>query len=92
MDLQVRAVKNGWLPFFPQFDRSPLQVMREARSAGAESEEDVGAYIVRQLRDGKLKFAVEEFQCDHLKEIGKKKEDGICDEATQDVLRKVHGV
>jgi hypothetical protein len=39
-----------------------------------------------------LKFAVEEFQCDHLKEIGKKKEDGICDEATQDVLRKVHGV
>ena len=39
-----------------------------------------------------LKWAVEEFQCDHLKEIGKQKEDGICDEATQQVLLKVHGV
>jgi hypothetical protein len=39
-----------------------------------------------------FKFAVEEFQCDHLKEIGKKKEDGICDEDTRRVLAKVHGV
>ena len=39
-----------------------------------------------------FKFAVEEFQCDHLKELGKKKEDGICDADTQKVLVKVHGV
>jgi len=39
-----------------------------------------------------FKFAVEEFQCDHLKEIGKKKEDGVCDADTQRVLEKVHGV
>ncbi|MEW5979684.1 MAG: LysM domain-containing protein [Acidobacteriota bacterium] len=39
-----------------------------------------------------FKFAVEEFQCDHLAEIGKKEVDGICDARTQQVLQKVHGV
>jgi hypothetical protein len=38
-----------------------------------------------------LKFAIEEFQCDHLKAIGKKKEDGVFDSATQRVLEQVHG-
>jgi nitrate reductase alpha subunit len=60
MDMQVRAVKNGWLPFYPQFNRSPLEVMKEARAAGAKSEQEVGAHIVEQLRQGKLKFAVED--------------------------------
>jgi hypothetical protein len=43
-----------------------------------------------------LKWAIEEFQCDHLDEIRKKdkskKVDGICDKATQDVLEKAYGV
>jgi hypothetical protein len=38
-----------------------------------------------------LKFAIEEFQCDHLKEIGKKKGDGIFDDATRRVLEQVYG-
>ncbi|MCC6365782.1 MAG: nitrate reductase subunit alpha [Bryobacterales bacterium] len=60
MDLQVRAVKNGWLPFYPQFNRSPLEVMKQARAAGAKTEQDIGNYLVEQLRQGELKFAVED--------------------------------
>jgi len=56
MDVQVKAVRNGWLPFFPQFDRSPLEAAREAKESG----EDPVAYTVRQLKEGKLKFAVED--------------------------------
>ncbi len=26
MDMQVRAVRNGWLPFYPQFPENPLEV------------------------------------------------------------------
>src|ERR1039458_10726612 len=32
-DVNVQAVRNGWLPFYPQFDRSPLQVVRDAQTA-----------------------------------------------------------
>jgi nitrate reductase alpha subunit len=56
MDLQVKAVRNGWLPFYPQFNRSPLDVAKEAKQSG----EDPIAHTVRQLKEGKLKFAVED--------------------------------
>ncbi len=60
MDLQVRAVKSGWLPFYPQFDRNPLEVVKEAHAAGATKPEDVATYAVNQLKQGKLKFSVED--------------------------------
>ncbi len=59
-DLQVRAVRNGWLPFYPQFDRNPLDVVRQARAAGAKSPEEITAWIVAQLKERKLRFAVED--------------------------------
>lgn len=59
-DLQVRAVRNGWLPFYPQFDRNPLDVVRQARASGAKSPEEITAWIVAQLKERKLRFAVED--------------------------------
>ena len=59
-DLQVQAVRNGWLPFFPQFDRSPLQVVRDAQAAGAQTPDQITSYTVDQLKARKLKFAVED--------------------------------
>jgi nitrate reductase alpha subunit len=60
MDLQVRAVRSGWMPFSPHFDRNPLDVAREAREAGATTSEEISAHVVRQLQERKLKFAVED--------------------------------
>ncbi len=60
MDMQVRAVRSGWLPFYPQFDRSTLELVREAREAGAETDDDVIAYVVERLKSGEVKFAVED--------------------------------
>jgi nitrate reductase alpha subunit len=60
LDHQVRAVRRGWLPFFPQFDRNPAQVVRDAEAAGARTEQEIVAWMVRQLRDRKLRFAVED--------------------------------
>jgi nitrate reductase alpha subunit len=60
MDVQVRAVRNGWLPFYPQFDRSSLQVAREARERGATTDEAVVKDVVARLKDKSLKFAVED--------------------------------
>lgn len=38
LDHQVRAVRKGWLPFFPQFNKNPLQVVAEAEAKGAKTE------------------------------------------------------
>lgn len=60
MDAQVRAVRNGWLPFYPQFNRNPLEVVREAQQAGADTPEKVAEYTTKKLKSGELKFAVED--------------------------------
>ncbi len=60
IDHQVRAVRRGWLPFFPQFDHSPLKLVQEARAQGATTDEEVIQYVVRQLKAGKVRMAVED--------------------------------
>ncbi len=60
IDHQVRAVKRGWLPFYPQFNKSSLEVVREAEAAGAKSDAEIVAYVVEKLKSGDLKFAVED--------------------------------
>ncbi|MFW6198463.1 MAG: nitrate reductase subunit alpha, partial [Acidobacteriota bacterium] len=60
MDLQVKAVRNGWLPFFPQFNESSIEVVREAREAGAETDQEVIDHVVERLRSGDLEFAVQD--------------------------------
>lgn len=60
MDHQIRAVRRGWLPFFPQFDRSPLEVVRDAQAKGASADGEIVAEAVKQLAEGKLRLAVED--------------------------------
>jgi nitrate reductase alpha subunit len=52
-DLNLRAVRMGWLPCAPQLDRNPLQVAREA----AQSGQSPADYVVGQLKSGALDFA-----------------------------------
>lgn len=60
IDMQVQAVRRGWLPFFPQFNRSSLDVVREASAAGALNDAEIVRHVVGQLKTGKLGFAVED--------------------------------
>ena len=59
-DYNIIAARLGMLPFYPQFDRSPLQLCRDARGHGAVTEDEVFAYVVHQLKTGALKFAAED--------------------------------
>jgi len=54
MDLLAAATAMGWSPFYPQFDRSSLDVADEARAAGR----DVAEYVAEQLGRRELKLAV----------------------------------
>ena len=60
IDHQVRAVRRGWLPFFPQFNKSSLQVVREAQAAGASSDAEIIQHVAGELKAGRLNFAVED--------------------------------
>ncbi len=60
IDHQARAVRQGWLPFFPQFNENPIDVAAEARSGGAESEEAVVERIVERLASGDLEFSIDD--------------------------------
>ncbi|NDI35218.1 nitrate reductase subunit alpha [Chengkuizengella sediminis] len=55
-DYNILAARLGWLPSYPQFDRNSLDLVEEA---GTKSKEQVIQYVVDQLKEGKLKFAIE---------------------------------
>ncbi|MBW8059703.1 MAG: nitrate reductase subunit alpha [Solirubrobacterales bacterium] len=60
MDLEAMAVRMGWMPFYPQFDRNPLDLARDAEAAGATDRAGVSDHVVENLREGKLKLAVDD--------------------------------
>lgn len=60
IDLQVDAVRRGWLPFYPQFNRNPIDLVQEAEKEGAKTDQEIIRWVVDQLKDRKLRFAVED--------------------------------
>ena len=60
IDKQILAVRNGWLPCYPQFTRSSLEVVREAEARYANTDAEIVTDVVRQLKERKLKFSMED--------------------------------
>ena len=60
VDANARAVRMGWLPFYPQFAKNSLELVKEAQQAGAKTDQEVIDYAVKQLKDRKLRFAAED--------------------------------
>jgi len=59
-DLTAQAVRQGWMPHYPQFNRNPLELVREAEAAGARSDQEIVDWVTRQIQDRKVRFAVED--------------------------------
>ncbi|MEE8345709.1 MAG: molybdopterin-dependent oxidoreductase, partial [Dehalococcoidia bacterium] len=60
IDLAAKAVRMGWMPYYPQFDRSPTELVQEAEAAGASSDDEVVQNVVEQLKTKKTNFAVDD--------------------------------
>lgn len=60
LDLQADAVRMGWLPFYPQFERSSVELVQHAEAAGAKSAEEIVRWTVTQLKRRTLRFAIED--------------------------------
>lgn len=57
-DWSVMSVRNGWMPFFPQYTKSNLDIVQEAMESGAQDEPSIRNYIVDQIKSGKIQHAV----------------------------------
>lgn len=55
-DCLVESARRGWMPSYPTFDRSPLELGRQARAAGMAPAD----YVAAELRAGRLRFAAED--------------------------------
>jgi len=55
-DAHAQAVRLGWLPSYPTFDRNPLDLADEARASGREPAE----HVVEEVKAGRLRFACED--------------------------------
>jgi len=60
MDVNVKAVRNGWLPFYPQFEANPIDLAKEARKNGAKDEQGIVDYVVEKLKKRDMKFSIED--------------------------------
>ena len=60
-DTIAASARMGWMPFYPQFDRNPLDLADDANAAvEAGDSPDAGAYVAQRLVDGELKPAIED--------------------------------
>jgi nitrate reductase / nitrite oxidoreductase, alpha subunit len=57
-DLIYKAVRMGWMPFYPQFDRNTIELCKEAVEAGARNDADIAAYVLDKLKSKELNYAV----------------------------------
>ena len=56
MDLLAKSARLGWTPSYPPFNKSSLALADEAEAEGMAPAD----YVVRELKNGDLKFAVED--------------------------------
>ena len=59
-DLIAKAVKRGWMPFYPQFNRNTLDLLKEAKESGAKTKEEIQKWLVERLKNKEFRFAVED--------------------------------
>jgi nitrate reductase / nitrite oxidoreductase, alpha subunit len=60
-DTIAQSARLGWMPFYPQFDRNPLDLADEAEAAAASGRADsAAAHVVAELASGRLRSSIED--------------------------------
>lgn len=57
-DWTVMSVRNGWMPFFPQYNKNNQDVINDAIAAGAKDEDGIRRHIVDKLKSKELMHSV----------------------------------
>ena len=57
-DKIFKAVRMGWMPFYPQFNENPLELCKEAMNNGAKNNDEIKQYVLNKLKSKKLKYSI----------------------------------
>ncbi|RKZ16107.1 nitrate reductase subunit alpha [bacterium] len=57
-DQIFKSVRNGWMPFYPQFKQNTLDLAKEAQAAGATDDEGIKQYVFEKLKSKELEYCV----------------------------------
>ncbi|MCC7071737.1 MAG: nitrate reductase subunit alpha [Deltaproteobacteria bacterium] len=57
-DTIFQSVRNGWMPFYPQFEQSPIELCKDAEKAGAKTDADIVKNVVDKLKSKELGYSV----------------------------------
>ncbi|MBX7202171.1 MAG: nitrate reductase subunit alpha [Bacteroidia bacterium] len=57
-DWTVMSVRNGWMPFYPQYNKSNLDVVKDAIASGASDDDAIKKYIVEKIKSKELLHSV----------------------------------
>ncbi|MCO6494429.1 MAG: nitrate reductase subunit alpha [Bacteroidetes bacterium] len=57
-DWTVMSVRNGWMPFFPQYNKANQEIINDAIAAGAKDEDEIRNHIVEKLKSKELLHSV----------------------------------
>lgn len=60
MDLEAMSVRMGWMPFYPQFNANPIQLVEEAEAAGKTTDAEIADWVVERLKSDEVKFSVDD--------------------------------
>ncbi len=58
-DLNAKAVRLGWLPFYPQYTANTLNLCKDAIDAGAKSDDEIKSAVLTKIKSGQIKPAIE---------------------------------
>ena len=57
-DLIVKSVRNGWMPYYPQYDRNNFEIVEAAVASGAKSDDEIKTWIIEKLKSKELAYSV----------------------------------
>jgi nitrate reductase / nitrite oxidoreductase, alpha subunit len=57
-DTIFQSVRNGWMPYYPQFKENSLELAKEAQANGATDDEGIKQYVLEKLKAKELDYSI----------------------------------
>ncbi|NOY15311.1 MAG: nitrate reductase subunit alpha, partial [Gammaproteobacteria bacterium] len=57
-DTIFKSVRNGWMPYYPQFNANPLELCKDAIQAGAKDDDDIKKAVLEKLKSKELEYSI----------------------------------
>lgn len=58
-DVNALSARLGWLPSFPQFSQNSIDIVKDSRGRGHQTDDAVIQDITNQIKEGKIEWAIE---------------------------------